>query len=591
MPCKSSSIPLSLISLLYLAACGSPGGPVALPIGEVQGSAARSDYIDQRVAVEGVVVGGTVEGLGGVFVQDPEGDGDPATSEGIFVELASGTPSPDRFQRIRVVGTVVELGNGPRTLTALSQAQVAPLTGTAEIEPAQLVEPPEGGDWERYEGMLVAVSAPLSVSGTGNITRYGEIIASFGDRLYAPTEVARPGPDAEAEARENQRRRLTLDDADIRQRDELPWYLPEAPSADRPLRVGSSLSGATGIIDQRFGEYRLQLTSPIGDGIEQAPRPDPPPATGDLRLVAFNVLNLFNGDGRGGGFPTPRGARTADEYALQQAKLVAALQAMAPDIAALMEIENDGSGPESALAHLVDALNAAGPATDYRYVDVALGPGSDEIRVALIYRGTRVRPVGAPVALEGGPFARLSRVPLGQAFQAQGAPALFVVANHFKSKNCGRDEEAATGGDADQGDGQSCWNAARTESARRLAEWVGSNPTGTGTELTALLGDFNAYAQEDPMRLLREAGWRDALAEADVERPYSSVYSRTGEAGRLDHALLTPSLAAYLRSAQIWHSNVDELEIFGYRDGGDGSPYRASDHDPLILDFELGAGR
>ena len=58
----------------------------------------------------------------------------------------------------------------------------------------------------------------------------------------------------------------------------------------------------------------------------------------------------------------------------------------------------------------------------------------------------------------------------------------------------------------------------------------------------------------------------------------------------MDHALLTPSLAAHLRSAAIWHSNVDELEIFGYRAGGDGGPYRASDHDPLVLDFDFEPG-
>ena len=70
-----------------------------------------------------------------------------------------------------------------------------------------------------------------------------------------------------------------------------------------------------------------------------AERPSAPDVAGDLRIASLNVLNLFNGDGKGGAFPTERGAETFAQYQLQQQKLVASVQALKPDIAALMEIE------------------------------------------------------------------------------------------------------------------------------------------------------------------------------------------------------------------------------------------------------------
>ena len=146
------------------------------------------------------------------------------------------------------------------------------------------------------------------------------------------------------------------------------------------------------------------------------------------------------------------------------------------------------------------------------------------------------------------------------------------------------DEDEAEGADRDQGDGQACWNATRTESARRLAAWLSTDPTGTGSQRTVILGDLNSYAQEDPIQALAQAGWRDAFAVSGTEAPYSYAYR--GTLGRLDHALVSPALAADLRGAAEWHANADEPRSAGYRDGGPG-PWRSSDHDPLLLGFDL----
>ena len=155
------------------------------------------------------------------------------------------------------------------------------------------------------------------------------------------------------------------------------------------------------------------------------------------------------------------------------------------DIAALMALAKDGYGPQSSLAQFVDALNAGGG--DWRHIDAGKGPGSDEIRVGLVYRGSRVSPVGKPATLEGGPFdcaaaQACSRAPLAQAFRRGKHPAFVVVANHLKSKGC----SDATGADADQRDGQACWNALRVESAKRLDAWLKTDPTGQGLSLIPL---------------------------------------------------------------------------------------------------------
>lgn len=562
--------------------------PDVVPIGRVQGSGAQSPMLGQRVTVEGIVVANFAAGLGGVFIQDPRGDGDAATSEGLFVEIQASAP-PTRGQRVRVTGTVVELGDGAATLTALHDAAITAL-GPASLPAPIRVSPPESASaWERVEGMLVRVDAPLTVSGNEGLGAYGEIAASFGGRLFTPTEVAAPGKDQAAREADNMRRALILDDNRSSKDPQTLWFLPQALDASHALRAGSTIKGATGIVDQRRGDYRLQLTEPLRD-IAQAPRPAGPDVKGNLRIGSLNVLNLFNGDGKQGGFPTPRGAETFAAYELQQKKIVASVQALKPDVAALMEVENDGTGPESALAQFVAALNAGGPINDYRFVDSGQGPGTNPIRVAIIYRDSRVAPLGKFATLDGGPFVEHSRVPLAQAFQrrvagkATGRPFV-VVANHLKSKGCGKGDTAAKGLDADQHDGQSCWNATRVESAKRIDAWIKSDPTGAKTDRTILVGDFNAYAMEDPITTLKNAGWQDALKIAKVAQPYSFVYD--GLSGRLDHALLSPAFAGTLRGAVEWHNNADESDRFGYEHSTDAGPYRASDHDPLLLGFDL----
>lgn len=588
-----------LVAPLLLTACTPPGpdpmgnvvspdtGPVT--VSRIQGSGERSPLEGRDVTVEAVVVA-PMGGLGGVFVQSLEPDQDPATSEGLFLPRSGDArPRLRAGDHLRISGTVVETGDDGATLTAI-EATTVEVLGRAAVEPLVLsAAPASTGDWERYEGMLLTLRGPLTVTGNDDLARYGELRVSFDGRLFTPTEMAPPGTAAQAIAAENARLMLRIDDGRSARDPDRLWFLPgDGLGPDQPIRTGSVLRNVTGILDQRFGSHRLQLVEPLAH-IEQAPRPAVPEVGGDRRIAGFNLLNLFNGDGRGGGFPTARGASTQADYERQQAKLVASVQAMAPDLVALMELENDGYGPDSSLAQFVDALNAAGPQRDWRFVDAGQGPGDNPIRVGMVYRAGRMQPVGRPAVLSEGPFLDRSRVPLAQAFRAGSGPVFVVVANHFKSKG-GCDE--ARDGDADRGDGQACFNATRVKSAQLLHAWLGNDPTGTKPAGHLLIGDFNAYAQEDPMRLLRSQGWQDAFAQTKLERPYSFVFQ--GQSGRLDHALLDAGLAARLRGATEWHANADESEAFDYRrvngsqgGRGDTGPWRASDHDPLLLGLDL----
>jgi predicted extracellular nuclease len=568
-----SSIRLLLALLVTLPSLPALAAEAVLSIGQIQGHQARSPYQGQTVDVQGVVTADLRAGLGGVFVQSPgQGDGDPATPEGLFVKVGPGHRLADLQlgQVWQLRGKLVEEEREGATTTTLMLDRARRLPAAPMPEPVVLSSAP--ADWRALEGMRVRIAAPLTLGGTD--LRYGETIASFDGPLWTPSERAVAGTADFAQiARDNARRRIVLDDGSSQRDPAALAYLPEGA-----VRSGGLATGVEGIVDARHGRWRLQVTAPLR--IQPASRPaQAPNVPGNTRIAVFNLENLFNGDGRGGGFPTLRGARTEAQWRAQTAKLVATLQPLQADIAALMELENDGYGPDASLAQFVAALNADG--SDWRLVDAGSGPGDNPIRVGLLYRASRVTPVGQPVVLEGGPFAEHSRVPLAQAFRRGDGPVFVVTANHFKSKGC-RD---ATGTNADQHDGASCWNATRVETARALDAWLKTDPTHTGSDLTLIVGDLNAYAQEQPLRVLREAGWVDAFTQARVASPYSYLYD--GQRGRLDHALLTPAMAGHLRGAAEWHINADEPDDEGYAGKNTSGPWRSSDHDPMVLGLDL----
>ncbi|WP_397573956.1 ExeM/NucH family extracellular endonuclease [Silanimonas sp.] len=568
---------------LLASGCGDQKAAVAADgIAAVQGAGERSAFEGQRARIEGVV---TLSMADGAFVQSLQADADAASAEGLFVMPAEGQPALEVGQHVVAEGLVAESGDGAM-LTTLADARIDVRGTTALPEPVVLAAPP--ADWEAFEGMRLRIEAPLTVTGNDALLRFGEVDLAFDGRLYTPTEIAAPGEAAIAQRADNRRRLLVLDDARSAQNPGNIAWLSAPLSGDAPLRAGSTLVGVQGVLDQRWGGYRLQADAVVGE-IEQAPRPAAPSVEGAIRIAGMNLLNLFNGDGQGGGFPTERGAKDHDGYARQMAKHVTVITALDPAIIAAQELENDGFGPESAVQELADELNAAQPGADWTPVASEGRLGTDQITVGILYRADRVEAVGAPALATEGPFEYGSRPVLAQSFRVGDGPVFTVASVHFKSKGgC----EDAQGADRDQGDGQACFNAKRVESAEAMHAWLATDPTGSGSDRVAAIGDYNAYAMEEPMQWLRDNGWQDAFARTDGAPQHSFVFD--GQAGRLDHAMLSPSMAAMLRGAAKWPVNSDESIGFAY-DGvlgrGEANEWRSSDHDPLLLGFDNTSAR
>ena len=115
-----------------------------------------------------------------------------------------------------------------------------------------------------------------------------------------------------------------------------------------------------------------------------------------------------------------------------------------------------------------------------------------------------------------------------------------------------------------------------------------------------IIGDFNAYPHEDPIRALIDAGYVDLLARhGDGEVPVYS-YGYDAAWGYLDGALASRSLAIQVTAAAPFPINADEPAILDYNAENQSAamqaslyepdPYRSSDHDPVVVGLSPGRG-
>jgi predicted extracellular nuclease len=559
---------------------------------EIQGSGAASTKVGQTVTIEAVVTGDFQDsrGLNGFYVQEAVGDGDAATSDGIFI-FAPNSIDVSAGQTVRITGRVSEFSNQ----TQIDNISGLSIVGSGAVTPTVVSLPVTTETaLERYEGMLVTFPETLTVTENFNLGRFGEVVLSSEGRLFNPTNSIDPTdtPTVETENDENNiaavteqqnannLRDILLDDGSNTQNPTTVPFLNQ----DGTLRVGSTVAGLTGVLGFGFNNYRLQPTE-APNFVDSSPRTAAPEEVGgNVKVASFNVLNYFNGDGNGGGFPTSRGATTAAEFERQSAKIVSAIAALDADVVGLIEVENDGDGANSAIAELVDRLNTSLGAKVYEYIrDPVTGVGTDAIKVAFIYKPRTVTPVGAALS---DPDAVYNRQPVAQTFVLNANGETFTpVINHFKSKS-----GTGTGLDADQGDGQGAFNFTRVQQAEALLGFVNELKTTTGDSDVLVLGDLNAYGEEDPIDVLRNGGLVDELGRF-IENPYSYVFA--GQSGRLDHALSTASLNEQITGATEWHINADEPRILDYNQefnpAGlyEPTPYRSSDHDPVLVGAEL----
>ncbi|WP_309648049.1 ExeM/NucH family extracellular endonuclease [Nocardioides sp.] len=533
-------------------------------------------------------------------------------------------------------------------IVELTEPAAAPTPGTTVAWPATDAQK------ESLEGMLYAPGTGFTVTNTFATNQFGEVGLALGDRpLIQPTEVADAGSaEATAVASDNAARAITLDDgastnftaqsftASVCGTRPTPCLLngdqtPPYVSTTEPVRVGAPTTITAPVILSQGGSpsaptYRFQptatvvgpdnATSPATFADTRTAAPDAAlidaEGASDIQVASFNVLNYFTtlgdadddnvgdagcaafndrtGDGNTvSGGCDQRGAWDPQDLARQQQKIVAAINALDADVVGLMEIENSAAlveTPDEATNTLVAALNAAAGSQVW-----AANPSSSELPApaeqdvitnAIIYRTAAVTRLGEARALgtlsaDGQAFGN-AREPIAQAFTPVGGGEDFmVVVNHFKSKGSGVDDMT----------GQGNANPDRVAQATALAAWVPTVQDETGTESVLLVGDFNAYTQEDPMQVLYDAGYDDSeLLSGNDE--YS--YSFSGLSGSLDHVLLNTAAQASFTGSDIWNINSGESVALEYSrfdvhatDFYVPGPYRSSDHDPVVVGLDL----
>ena len=590
------------------------------PIYDIQGSGATVALTGTRTT-QGVVVGdyeGPSPALRGFFIQDPAGDGNPATSDGIFVFEGSNANTVNVGDVVRVTGTAGE-NQGQ------SQISVGTIVncGTGSVTPTDVTFPVASPDFlERYEGMLVRLSQTMYVTEHFQLGRFGQVVLSSGGRLQQPTNVVAPGAPALALQDQNNLNKIILDDASQSQnpdpilfaRDGLPL------SASNTLRGGDTATGIVGVLNYTWAgnaasgnAYRIRPINALNgyvNFVEANSRPaSAPNVGGDVKVVGMNLLNYFNtfdglpdnvdncAFGVGGAATDCRGADTQSEFDRQWVKTVAAILALNPDVVGINEIENDGYGPASALAHLVDQLNAATAPGTYAFIDVDANTGqvnamgTDAIKVGLLYKPASVTPVGQTSPLNsvafvnGGDGAPRSRPSLAQAFEQNSNGQVFIVdVNHLKSKGSACDLP-------DQLDGQGNCNQVRVNAATELMNWLATDPTGTADPDILLLGDYNSYAMEDPITTIKNAGFTNLIESFLGPDAYSYVFD--GQWGYLDHALGSPSILSQVTGVGDYHINSDEPSVLDYNTDFKTAnlqstlyapdQFRVSDHDPVIV--------
>ena len=596
-------IRILLVSALWLTVRPAAAAPAPselpddlTPIYLIQGNGSSTPLPQKRVSTFGLVSGVQSNGF---YLQDPTGDGDPQSSDGIFVYTSS-APKVKTGECV-LVGSAeateyyekTELTT-PRSLKTLSidlcgdgslAAAPAPLPAP-NVDPESLLE--------QFEGMVVAferlqgvVQGPTKRFSNGNVEI--ALIAEEALPFVQGGRVFQSNPDDAAGL-------IFLGNG-------LGAALPAAAWGDRvQVRAAAPGRPVLAVIDYSFGKYLLlplpgqeiEVLSRQGSK-EQTAEPD----AGTFRVCSFNVLGLGRGLNQ---------LRDAADYeaALRQRAAAIAGGLQSCEIVGLQETGK----PEDAenLARVLTEVSGL----DYSAVAFA-GPGTASadfpLTNSLLVREDRVTVLNAKneqactrfsfsVRLVPGQCpARLlplfSRPPLVADLLVRGpwgeAYPLTVVVNHWRSK---RGDESVN-------------VVHRTLQAEHVASIVQARLDTDPDAHVVVLGDLNDFEASKPVETLRhgpepadgaarEPGhvllWHAFDALPLLER-YTYIFN--GGSQTLDHLLLTPGLTPDFGGMDIAHINADfPIAQPGGTEGvpGDSAVYGSSDHDPLVLTVRPGGG-
>ena len=454
-------------------------------------------------------------------------------------------------------------------------------------------------DWASMLGQQVTVKGDLVIVDHFDLLRRGQIKVAR-DRLFVPTNGLDPN-DADPSGttfeggsnvapinkaqKFNDTATLIIDDGSARQNIFPPVLFPRLGEEYSTVRVGSILRGVTGKLVKERNNIVLVPDAPL-DWVPADRPPCPSVGEASVKVASFNVLNYFTkiDDGKNGA----RGADSKSEFERQEAKIVSAILSLDADVVGLMELENS----LAAETQLIAALNREVGKEVFQGCGMPDGfndapGGTNAIRVGIIYRSDRVTTVGEVSMVNDKAFYG-ARTPLVQGFKShRGGKPFDLIVNHFKSKGSANRADDAN---KNKGDGQGAYNADRRSQALAICEYIDGLKQTDSPPRVLVVGDLNAYGQEDPVDAMRAKGLVDLHEKSSVEKDgqhYSYIYF--AQAGSLDHALATESLARDITGVATWHINADEPRFNDYNEEFnppslfEANPFRSSDHDPMLI--------
>jgi predicted extracellular nuclease/Ca2+-binding RTX toxin-like protein len=605
---------------------------------EIQGEGHVSALDGQTVTTEGVVIAVDTNGSRGFWIQDPNGDGNAATSDGIFV-FTNAAPTVQVGQLVRVTGVVDEFvpnGAAPGSLSLTeivatgASGGVIDVLGTGPAIEATVIGgeggllPPSSSFadasafYESMEGMLVTVKEAVVIGPTNDFGEIYTVIDNDSDRAngvngaelndrgalqieggsadFGNTNVS--GGDFNPE-------RLQIDDDN----GVLAGF--SSPS----VSVGAELGDVTGVVGYNFGNYEVVATQAYAVEKQSELVKETTALEGSadrLTVASYNAENLDPNDG-------------AARFGVIAQEILTNLKA--PDIIALQEVQdNDGPGnaagssvtaADVTLQMLVDALNAAAPAgIAYAFIDNPFigddtngGEGGGNIRNAFVYRTDRVDFVDGSlktIAADGSaitdpagaadqqtnpdnPFYD-SRLPLVASFEFNGQEVT-IVNNHFTSKGgsgalYGSDDTPRNGGEVQ-----------RAAQAQAVNNFVDSLLQADADAKIMVAGDINDFEFEEPLAVLNGTA---SVSNYDVPGtdPIAATATYTPGGTQILHDLLE-TLPEDERYDYVFEGNAQTLDHVlvtgGLQNGAEFDVVRinaefgdqTSDHDPLVASLYI----
>ncbi|MFL4947388.1 endonuclease/exonuclease/phosphatase family protein [Streptomyces sp. MMS24-I31] len=609
MPSKSSA---RLAALTVAAVCSaavaaqmtllpSPAHAESVRIHDIQGTTRISPYAGQKVTdVAGIVTGVRAYGSSrGFWLQDPNPDDDPATSEGVFV-FTSSTPKVAVGDSITVTGTVSEYvpggtSSGNQSVTEITKPVVtvvssgnpvpAPVVVDARSVPAAYA--PAGDTaangsvngltlrpakyaldyYESLEGMNVEVADARVVTATDPYSELWVTVKPWEHR--------------------NRRGGTVYGSYDSQNTGRLQIQSLGSTAGFPVANVGDTLTGTTtGPLDyNQYGGYTLaarQLGTLESAGLQRETTRKQ--SRGELAVATYNVENLDPSD---------------TTFAAHAAAIVNNLQS--PDIVSLEEIQDDNGATDDGTVDasltvnkLIDAIVAAGgPKYDWRSInpvnDQDGGEPGGNIRQVFLFNPARVsftdRPGGDSTTAVGvtkeygraaltvspgridpaGDAWKSSRKPLAGEFVFRGR-TVFVIANHFASKG------------GDQGLTSQYQPPVRSSEVERHLQAAEVNSfvkdilkVQKNADVVAL-GDMNDFEFSGTAKILEGDGelWSAIKSLPKGER---YTYDYQGNEQVLDQILISPSIR---RGCSFAYDSVHVNSEFHDQ---------ISDHDPQVLRF------